>query len=973
MITPELEYIGWHAPAIELVAKKLMDLQERNPQEFRRAMVVVPTAESGRSLREYMAELAGRPVLMPRFTLAGQLIPCEAAAGELETMAAWLRVLGAGDATQRWPHLFPHEPRTQTIQEWAFAMTEQLRRERAQLEQACCAMDNILSVLPPEVSEQESARWKDVQNLFAAVDDVLEQIYRCTPREKARREAIKNGQLPAGMRGRLLIFACVPEMSAQTRVYLQSLLRQGVSVQIWVNAPSGAAAMFDSFGCPNRAWETRELEIEDDSIHVVQGAAEMALLSVQQSAQDAAHGVSTALCVADARFAPELICNYRLAGRILNVPEGRGSQGLPAVQWVQQLQTALNDTAKSAVSVLPLLRNAAVTAAFGLREPARHELLRTLDEVMKTHLPSSRRRLVDLMTEHLSEKAQSEALTGIMQMVERAETPAQLADALQPVAHGLSRACSKQHPLHAIYRQVSDAVLNLCSLMRNHAETADWQLALPMLNRSLSRIVVPLTRREQTAADALGWMEMPYTAAPSIQLLGFHEHCVPEEPAAESLLPDSLREQLDMDCVSRRVRRDSFILASLLHRRGAKVQFVVAQQLADGTPIIPSRLLSRFGKEPGEAFARRVQQLFCDLKPGLPVPPPIPGGWHLGDGGQAPSPAEEHISQLRAGAVSPWAEDLSKPFSPSAISAFLSNPLLFWLKSVLKMDQNKACDDDACVLPVTDFGNIAHEVLKRVALEFCKDSAAATVDNIRDYARAQADELFAEKFGTSLSLEIKTQKRMLQNRLYQFAPKHAADLAAGWEPQPEFLEEEQKWQMAPDVFLSFRMDRVDRHAATGEYRVIDYKTHSKKPEEKHLASVPVSQRELFAVCMPGFPLLETISGKSVKMNRWTDVQLPLYAAFLMERFGLKDIPKVAYYNIPRGSSVTGYNEWAKMDKSVMESAMTWAHEAIRLIRAGRCLVSPESWGSTGYGDFAALAPLDDPRNMVALPPVYINN
>ena len=91
MNTPELHFLGWDKPAIELVAEKLLEGLS-NPQTaatYRRATVVVPTAESGRRLREYMAEKAGHALLMPTITLAGHLIPCQGShvASEMETAA----------------------------------------------------------------------------------------------------------------------------------------------------------------------------------------------------------------------------------------------------------------------------------------------------------------------------------------------------------------------------------------------------------------------------------------------------------------------------------------------------------------------------------------------------------------------------------------------------------------------------------------------------------------------------------------------------------------------------------------------------------------------------------------------------------------------------------------------------------------------------------------------------------------------
>ena len=102
MNTPERIFLGWDRPAIELVAEKLLEGLS-NPQtaaQYRRATVVVPTEGSGRRLREYMAEKAGKALLMPSITLAGHLIPDEypGAATEMETLTAWLQVLSAEGA-----------------------------------------------------------------------------------------------------------------------------------------------------------------------------------------------------------------------------------------------------------------------------------------------------------------------------------------------------------------------------------------------------------------------------------------------------------------------------------------------------------------------------------------------------------------------------------------------------------------------------------------------------------------------------------------------------------------------------------------------------------------------------------------------------------------------------------------------------------------------------------------------------------
>ena len=79
MITPELHFLGWNAPAIDLVAKRLLHglTTPQTAAQYRRATVVVPTAESGRRLREVTAERAGKPILMPKIILAKSPHKCE--------------------------------------------------------------------------------------------------------------------------------------------------------------------------------------------------------------------------------------------------------------------------------------------------------------------------------------------------------------------------------------------------------------------------------------------------------------------------------------------------------------------------------------------------------------------------------------------------------------------------------------------------------------------------------------------------------------------------------------------------------------------------------------------------------------------------------------------------------------------------------------------------------------------------------
>lgn len=91
----ELQFLGWDEPAIELVAAKLLEglSTPQTADQYRRATVVVPTSESGRRLREYMAEKAGKSILMPNIKQASRLISREKTYSDIQEYAAWIQVL----------------------------------------------------------------------------------------------------------------------------------------------------------------------------------------------------------------------------------------------------------------------------------------------------------------------------------------------------------------------------------------------------------------------------------------------------------------------------------------------------------------------------------------------------------------------------------------------------------------------------------------------------------------------------------------------------------------------------------------------------------------------------------------------------------------------------------------------------------------------------------------------------------------
>ena len=85
-------FLGWDQPMLRQTVKWLWERREKLPG----MLVVVPTAQSGRRLREGLAEAGG--CLAPQVVTPGYFMRAEGAAPEAVELLAWVEVLeGVGD------------------------------------------------------------------------------------------------------------------------------------------------------------------------------------------------------------------------------------------------------------------------------------------------------------------------------------------------------------------------------------------------------------------------------------------------------------------------------------------------------------------------------------------------------------------------------------------------------------------------------------------------------------------------------------------------------------------------------------------------------------------------------------------------------------------------------------------------------------------------------------------------------------
>lgn len=255
---PRLHYLNWNQPTIELVGNELLKRRAAAPLDFPKVTVVVPTKESGRRLKEYLARKAKCPVLLPRVVIPGQLLAVDEAqaASDLETQAAWLEVLleiqenelhpENGETTGEWHPLF-QRPALGDAVDWANGAARSLRAFRSQLEQECADAayaEGIGAFKARSIRREEAKwiayftnmgeRWGCIRKLFARVDERIRRNTGKPTQEEVRARLVQHPAPPRGP----LIFACVPEIRPLLRLYLNNLAEQhGFTTDIWVNVP----------------------------------------------------------------------------------------------------------------------------------------------------------------------------------------------------------------------------------------------------------------------------------------------------------------------------------------------------------------------------------------------------------------------------------------------------------------------------------------------------------------------------------------------------------------------------------------------------------------------------------------------------------------------------------------------------------------------------------------------------------------
>ena len=995
----EVKFLGWEESALALVGRELMAMA--GEEAFRRAMVIVPTAESGRRLREWIAAHAGgRPVLMPRMALAGQLIrtKSEGVANEAETLAAWVETLTEEPQSAPWANDLPAPQQESQVQSWALRTADRLMQLQLQMEQYEVTIPDLLRRMAGHegvdeelakrwetIKSDEENRWETLQRLFAAVDARLEAWGRI-PSWRARQQWLAETHTRTS--APMLILACLPELSPQMRSFLRSYPGR---VRIWVHAPETLHAGFDTFGCVKPDfWAERELPARAPAIQVeasAQGLARAALQSVSRAADK-----EMTLAVCDASFTPAIVTEFAKHGWNVHVPEGRSFRVSDLAALPEALSAACSAEDATWASIEPLLRNVAAHRLAGGSRFDSYNFGKLLDKIRKRLIPSN----MSTLMQHLNPAAplpgekremadinelRREEFYRAMQWLESF-----IHQCRQDICRGLHTLASRLRCMYAgdtsepTARQMAERLKMISHFLEQHPRRLHeaWALVRHLLSKCDD--MLQDSPRELAHVDALGWRELAYAGGESLTLVGLHEGCVPEPLPVDPFLPDSLRQTLGMPCIRSREARDCYLLSALLSRRNTEISIILSRSSADGTgsPVEPSSLLYHCDME---TLVERVQHLLREL-PVEAEPDRYRDDWSLAP--QELQAAEGDMESVREQMAPLWNNPFAREshrFTPSQINKFLACPLRFWMKEALDIDPWETYNEYKAELEAAEYGSLVHAVLEFIGKKFGNKNTVMSVDDMYTEAEKKL-RTYAESHYGRTNLPVLVQQQMLDfcsKCLRPFLEWHREQILDGWECHTCEAKVDD-WELPlPDggvAHISMRADRIDHHPASGKWRIIDYKTHERTPKKDHLEVVPNEELWNEKMGADRFPLIDMPYGNSkstMKPNRWKDVQLPMYACHLMQKEHCS-LPELAYFNLPRSrSNEPQFTPMKEMDEAALESAITWATSAITLMREGKCLFSAETFGCKAFGKFSENKDLEDPRTLFhTLKPVTLS-
>lgn len=912
-------FLSWDRPLLPQAVRFLAgDWVGGQPLDLSRIIVIVPTKQAGRRLREALAAFAAERrqavfpprVLTPdRFLLEGQ---SGVVATPLESLLAWAEVLLALDLEQC-REVFPVDPPVRNFA-WALRQAQEFAGLQVKLAEGGLRMADVATLAG---DFPETIRWRQLGGLERLHAKRLSGAGLVDA--QAARMAAANHPVAGKGVDKIVLLATPDPLPLAIQILTGHAEVSAVDVVIF--ASESEADNFDEWGRPlTTAWEQRVLALPDFEARVhlcadpATQAERIARLALAYEDPEGA----LAFGVADAEVLPPLEGALRRTGQAVFNPEGRAYRHDGLYHLLTPLADLAHDPTFEAVETLARCPDLLAYLRGRLGEQfSAARWLAGLDELRSRHLPAT----LAAAREYAGE---------LSRFPELAKALAELAELRSWLTHGsfaegvaevLSALFSgrKLDPVRESDARLEEEAVAWMDTVRACAEAEKnfpglargdwWELALRLFGEQMRTEEKP-----EGAVELQGWLELPWEDAPHLVVAGVNDGCVPESVAGDAYLPESLREKLGLKTNAARLARDVYLLQALASSRvgDGRLDLLFGKVAASGEPLRPSRLLLRCADH---ELPARVKFLFRE-----------------------PELAGDSLAWRRAWQLTPRREPPPARVSVTALRGWLKCPLRFYFRHVLKMD---AVDPVKSEMDAFDFGTLCHSALEAMgrdpALRVCTD---ATV--LREFLRAEFGRRVRARYGAELTLPLLVQVESAHQRLAKAAEVQARECADGW----VIVDVERKIEIeVGGLVVAGKIDRIERHSLTGAVRVLDYKTSDTAvaPVSYHLRSLPAGET------LPDWALFSGMD----KPRAWADLQLPLYQHALGPEFG-RNI-SCGYFNLPKASSETGLAVWEDYTVDLQESAWRCAEGVCAAIKAGNFWPPRELRGRDAeLDDFAAL-------------------
>lgn len=862
------------------------------PLDLSAWLVVVPTRQSGRRLREVLAEFAsgrGSAVLAPRVMLPEDLlVPDGPVAGrnvatKLEAQLAWTRVLRGMDL-EEFRALFPLDPPTRHFS-WASRLAAQLQRLQATLAENGLRLGDVATRAGADLPEGQ--RWQELGELERRFDAELEHLGLIQLQVASIRLA-QRPELPEGIK-RIAVLG-TPDPRTLAVDVLAAFAKQ-VPIDVVVFGPPGGLELFDEWGRPIEArWKDRPLALDFSSqVRLCADPADQATQATALVQRYPKPDGILALGLADMEVGPALGNRLRALEVPVFDPGGRPRRfsGLHAL--LKALAGLVDEPSFEMLQALARCPDFLAWVTEGKEwGPAR--VLEELDDLFARHLPATISAALAHTERRPAARAALDAAQALRTTLLHGSFPENASKAVATI-FGARRIDDQS--------ELAESAATWMTLLREAGQAARdfaelsvrewWELTLTQFGEG-----VRVETRPEGALDLLGWLELLWDDAPHVVLVGMNDGRVPESVTGDAFLPEGLRARLGLKTNEGRFARDAYLLAALQACRPAgtgRLDILVGKVAASGDPIRPSRLLLIAADADLPA---RVEQLFGPMEAARPAPP-----WR------------------RAWQLEPRVLPPPQRVSVTAFRDYLWCPFRFYLKHVLRVE---AMDPFKSELDALDFGTLCHSALeamgKEAALRDCTDAGV-----LREFLLKHIDREARRRFGAELTLPLIVQLESARQRLSRVADVQAAERAAGWVIEHV----ERKFELPlGGVTVSAKIDRVEKNPLTGAWRVIDYKTSDQgiTPRKAHVRSVRDGE------ILPEWARF-VIEGKELV---WVDLQLPLYLEALAREMGPQG--GAGYFNLPKAVGETAISAWEEYDDRWQAAARRCAEGVAAAITAG---------------------------------------